>query len=192
MAGALASAALLLGAACPAAAQPRTGDPVPSVTAGGGGCDGDDLWQAGEPSGKHCGKAGPPGPPGPAGQAGPAGPQGLPGPPGQQGQPGVAGPQGAPGAAGPQGPQGVPGPAGPVSTHEVGPLLGATPTNTEGDSTSTATCPPGTTVTGGGYRLVSGTGTVRSSERDDANGWTVTVAASPTPGTFMALAVCAP
>lgn len=189
-AGALLSAALVLVAAAPAAAAPFTDGPV--TAAADKHCDSGQHRPAHEPGDKGCGQVGPPGPQGPAGPAGPAGPQGVPGPPGAQGLPGVSGPQGpqgVPGPQGPQGPQGPTGPAGPVRRVTSPPAV----TNTEGDTTATALCPPGTRVTGGGYRFLSGIAEVRASHMDPVlNGWTVTVASTAGPqATFEAVAVCA-
>lgn len=75
---------------------------------------------------------GPPGPPGPPGPAGPAGPAGLPGPPG------------APGPPGPTGPAGVV----PVTTISTTQDFGRA---MAGDIfVLTASCPPGSLLTGGG------------------------------------------
>ena len=114
------------------------------------------------------GAVGPQGPAGPAGAAGPqgpAGPAGATGPQGPAGPDGATGPQGPAGPAGPTGPQGPRGPAGALTaanlkttvvagTHT---LLCASLDPTCNDfGTSTAECPPGSVVTGGGYFLVSG------------------------------------
>ncbi|WP_319663639.1 hypothetical protein [Streptomyces sp. MI02-7b] len=65
------------------------------------------------------------------------------------------------------------------------------PTNTEGDSVATVQCPPGTTVTGGGFTFLTGPSVpVRSSDLI-GNGWTVIVPGSDQPSTFVASAVCA-
>ncbi|MEU1541239.1 hypothetical protein ABZ461_24615 [Actinacidiphila glaucinigra] len=64
-------------------------------------------------------------------------------------------------------------------------------TDTEGDSVATVQCPPGTTVTGGGFHFLTGRPVpVRSSDMI-GNGWTVIVPASDQPSTFVSLAICA-
>ena len=77
--------------------------------------------------------------------------QGDPGPIGLKGPQGDPGPQGPAGA---DGPQGVPGPQGPAGDDGVSGwqiVLGPS------GATSSATCPSGKVVVGGGYRRASGT-----------------------------------
>ena len=88
------------------------------------------------------------------------GPQGIPGPPGAKGDTGPsgpqgpAGPQGEAGPAGPPGPQGETGPAGPpggLAGYEIVFGNDARFTGAEG-VVSTARCPEGKVVLGGGFR----------------------------------------
>lgn len=98
------------------------------------------------------GPAGPIGQTGPAGPFGPIGPQGNPGPTGPPGATGPAGPVGPPGAQGPQGVMGVAGPTGPpgVSGYQTieGPISAMDATASK---SSTAICPVGKVLLGGGY-----------------------------------------
>jgi Collagen triple helix repeat (20 copies) len=99
------------------------------------------------------GPAGPVGPEGPVGPAGPQGPVGADGPQGPQGPDGPAGPQGpvgADGPAGPQGPQGPQGPPGLVSIQRADGNVVALAGTADG-APSSATCPVGTLLTGGGF-----------------------------------------
>jgi hypothetical protein len=84
------------------------------------------------------------GAPGPAGPAGPPGADGAAGPPGPAGPDGAAGPPGPDGAVGPPGP-----PSGVSGRAEVqAPEVQIAPTAL---GLSTATCPPGKVVVGGGW-----------------------------------------
>lgn len=56
---------------------------------------------------------------------------------------------------------------------------------------ATATCPPGTTVTGGGFHFLTGPPVPVRSSDVVGNGWMVVVPASAQPGSFIALAICA-
>ena len=89
-----------------------------------------------------------------------------------------AGPAGGTGPAGPQGPQGVPGPQGApgVSGYEI--VTGPDVTVPEGASAySSATCPDGKQVIGGGYEVPSSTGveTNRSGPSNGGKSWFVRV-----------------
>lgn len=98
------------------------------------------------------GPTGPTGPAGPAGAAGPAGPAGPTGAPGVAGATGPAGAAGPAGPTGPAGPAGATGPTGPAGSTAVVSYVTCTgPTNTGAAATSscTATCPAGSTITGG-------------------------------------------
>ena len=113
---------------------------------------------------------GPPGPTGSRGPTGPPGAKGAPGPPGPPGAngapgpPGSRGPTGANGAPGPRGPTGPPGPPGPTGPGPARPagsqiITATTPTspaslvsNAE-TNLSTATCPVGTILLGGGAAI---------------------------------------
>lgn len=134
-----------------------------------------------------AGIEGPAGPQGPEGQIGPEGPEGPEGPTGAQGPQGVQGLAGEDGAtgpqgpAGPQGPEGPEGPAGQVATQVVdGPNTAVTAQF--GDPgwpiTSTASCPAGESVLGGGFRATgadNGSEIYTSSSYPTAggDGWTV-------------------
>ena len=80
---------------------------------------------------------------GPQGVRGPAGPHGTPGATGQQGKPGATGAQGTPGATG--GPKGD---SGTAHTTLVQKSIIVSPGQ---EAAVSATCPAGTTVTGGGF-----------------------------------------
>lgn len=104
------------------------------------------------------GAIGPRGATGPMGSAGPAGPAG---PTGSAGATGSAGPTGSPGATGPAGTTGPAGPAGPAGVSGVelvqtpfylSTVLGI-PFVGDLDVQSSATCPAGKKVTGGGISL---------------------------------------
>ncbi|MEN9582597.1 MAG: hypothetical protein RL641_551 [Candidatus Parcubacteria bacterium] len=113
------------------------------------------------------GPEGNPGAQGPIGMQGPMGPQGLQGLAGELGQMGQPGPTGQVGPIGPQGPQGEPGVSGSsggVSGSQI--IVGATDTYTEPSAgtgvttagaqvTSTATCPAGKVLLGGGAEVVT-------------------------------------
>ena len=96
------------------------------------------------------------GPQGLQGDVGPAGFDGLDGMDGFDGLDGLQGPQGFEGPAGPQGDVGPQGPAGPTSSSIV---LGTPGTTTsllrDSTATSSATCPVGTVLLGGGSRWVA-------------------------------------
>ena len=137
------------------------------------------------------GAVGPAGATGPAGAVGPAGPAGAIGPVGLQGEQGEQGLPGATGPAGPAGPDKV------LRTTSVT----ANPTTlapNQGGS-STATCPAGTVVTGGGMRIGMNAppGTSLSSALIDTgtktgNGWTVEYFnTNPIPAQIGAEAICA-
>jgi hypothetical protein len=91
------------------------------------------------------------GPQGTQGLTGPQGPQGITGLTGLTGPAGATGPRGATGAQGPQGIQGLAGPDNDLQTTAVRSTL--TTIGPSAVGTSTATCPEGTVVTGGGMRL---------------------------------------
>lgn len=100
----------------------------------------------------ETGPAGPKGDTGAAGPQGPAGAVGAIGPVGPQGVPGAQGSAGIPGLPGPQGPVGPQGPAGIITGHQVvsTALSSVTLTGTQ-TTTTTASCPTGKRVFGGGY-----------------------------------------
>jgi hypothetical protein len=102
------------------------------------------------------------GPAGPVGPTGPGGPQGATGPVGPSGPQGPLGPTGAQGPVGPRGEQG---PAGAVSGYRT--VRSSTVAGT-GAVTATATCPPGTKVTGGGFGA-GGVGSVMLNQPTDNN-----------------------
>jgi Collagen triple helix repeat (20 copies) len=130
---------------------------------------------------------------GPQGARGPAGQQGARGPAGPQGTPGAAGAQGARGPAGPQGPAGQDGAAG--SEGPQGPQGPAGALGPKGDSGTahttlaqntivvqpasstdlTATCPAGTTVTGGGFVAAPGLVVEVNSPNLGDNSWELQV-----------------
>jgi len=89
------------------------------------------------------------GPPGPAGPPGPPGPPGAPGAPGTPGADGQDGAPGLPGADGQDGAPGAQGPPGPTQLLHYATCSG--PSNSGGGASSSciATCPAGSTITGG-------------------------------------------
>jgi hypothetical protein len=169
------------------------------------------------------GATGPQGPAGPTGSqgatgatgaqgaTGPQGPQGitgltgLTGPAGPAGPAGAVGPAGPAGAVGPAGPAGAVGPAGPAGPAGANQVL--TTQRVQGNTVelapgqggvSTASCPSGTVVTGGGMRLgTDAPGPLVSNLIDlgsrAGNGWSVEyVNANPVlEAQFRAVAVCA-
>jgi hypothetical protein len=157
------------------------------------------------------GAVGPVGPAGPKGDAGAAGPQGPMGPQGIPGLPGVDGSPGAPGLQGPQGPVGPAGADGPMGSQGLpgapgaqGPagvsgwvmVLGPTRSLNNSAATSSAVCPPGDHVLGGGYNF-TGSAFPLSSIPDsggsnlDGLGWTVAASNNfNQSGTFRAFATC--
>lgn len=126
------------------------------------------------------GPAGPQGPAGPEGPAGPAGPQGLTGP---QGQPGPKGDQGEPG------PQGPAGPAQTLVSQVVTENSGLI-SLLDGNVELVASCPAGTTLTGGGFQ--SNHVNIHSSRPTLAGtGWRVRGSTAGALGpSFSAYAVC--
>jgi Collagen triple helix repeat (20 copies) len=130
------------------------------------------------------------GPAGPQGPQGPQGPAGERGPAGEQGPQGPAGPQGEQGPAGPQGEQG---PAGPMAQLQVvsaaGPLMSGNPAQ------STAVCPAGTQVVGGGHIIRHDAGSAPVGEeiqsRQLGNNWFVSARALNGPYLVQATAQCA-
>lgn len=123
---------------------------------------------------------------------GSTGPAGAPGPAGTDGAPGTPGTDGAPGPAGP---------AGPISLKYV--IAADVPTAAAGQFTSLATCPAGTSVTGGGFYSSSPTAGVMQANSsfpvDDAsdadsipnNGWRVYIdVADAVAHTLRAYAIC--
>jgi hypothetical protein len=128
---------------------------------------------------------------GPQGETGETGPQGEVGPMGPQGPPGEVGPQGPKGDkgdtgdTGPQGLQGDPGPQGPAGPTGVSIVVGTAVKPANGAAvttlfTSTAICPPGKSLLGGGADIVQGTAkaTLSSSRPTSTDpvgaGWTAT------------------
>jgi hypothetical protein len=95
------------------------------------------------------GPQGPAGPSGPAGPPGPTGADGAPGPQGPSGLDGATGPSGPAGDPGPQGPQGVAGPSGPAAALSYVTCTGPTNSGAGASSSCVATCPPGSTISGG-------------------------------------------
>jgi hypothetical protein len=112
---------------------------------------------------------------GPAGPQGPPGPQGPDGPAGAQGPVGADGPQGPVGADGPQGPQGPQGPPGLVSIQRIDGNVVALAGTADG-APSTATCPAGTLLTGGGFAS-TGNVEIHDAVPDTATGSFVVVGA---------------
>jgi hypothetical protein len=142
---------------------------------------------------------------GPTGPAGPQGPTGAEGPAGATGEAGATGPTGETGPAGPAGPTGPTGPTG--ATGDTGPaasqiVAGATvtspvapPPNTA--ITSTATCPAGEVLLGGGFTvggdLLTLMATATESRPLDTSTWTATArnyATGLTSFSIQAYAVC--
>src|SRR5581483_2370839 len=86
------------------------------------------------------------GPTGPAGAGGPAGP------PGDTGAPGAPGTAAAKGDTGPPGPAGPAGPAGAIDLSKVTQVVGSGAyTSSGGYVTTSASCPNGSVVLGGGF-----------------------------------------
>ncbi len=159
-------------------------------------------------TGGQGGREGPPGPQGPKGDTGATGAQGPAGPTGSQGATGATGAQGITGLTGLTGPAGPAGAVGPAGA--AGPTQVLTTQRVQGNTVevapgappglSTATCPTGTVVTGGGMRLgESATGpppplgpALIDLGSRDGNGWTVEYAnVGSTNAQFRAVAVCA-
>jgi Collagen triple helix repeat (20 copies) len=145
------------------------------------------------------GATGPQGPAGPQGPQGITGLTGLTGPAGPQGPQGITGLTGLTGPAGPAGAVGPAGPAGPTQVLTTQRVQGNTVELAPGQGgVSTASCPSGTVVTGGGMRLgTDAPGPLVSNLIDlgsrDGNGWSVEyVNANPVlESQFRAVAVCA-
>lgn len=118
-----------------------------------------------------------------AGPAGPAGSAGAPGAPGRQGG---AGSPGAPGAAGPQGPAGV------VTTQEVlGPEVASGPSGSSSSvQSSSANCPAGTIVTGGGFE-VGVRDFIAVAEKSGNGYFVIAVNTAPFASSVQAQAICA-
>ena len=138
------------------------------------------------------------GPQGPAGPQGPQGITGLTGLTGPAGPAGAVGPAGPAGAVGPAGPAGPPGPNNVLRTTSVTADPPTTvPTNQE--RSSTATCPAGTVVTGGGMRIgmtappgASLSSALIDTGRQVGNGWTVQYFnTNQIPAQIGATAICA-
>jgi Collagen triple helix repeat (20 copies) len=157
-----------------------------------------------------AGPAGPKGNDGAAGPQGPMGPQGIPGLPGVDGGPGAPGlqgpqgPVGPAGADGPMGPQGIPGPAGaqgPAGVSGWVLILGPTMLLNNSAAASSAVCPLGEHVLGGGYNFTGSafplfsipdsTGGFASQTNPNGLGWTVEASNNfNQSGTFRAFATC--
>jgi hypothetical protein len=134
------------------------------------------------------GETGPQGETGQQGETGPqgeVGPMGPPGPPGEVGPQGPKGDKGDTGDTGPQGLQGDPGPQGPAGPTGVSIFVGAAAKPANGAAvttlfTSTAICPAGKSLLGGGADIVQGTAkaTLSSSRPTSTDpvgaGWTAT------------------
>lgn len=121
-----------------------------------------------------------------AGPAGRAGASGAPGPAGPAGAPGAPGPAGARGATGPQGPAGV------VTTEGVlGPNvpLGSS-SSTSSVQSSTADCPAGTIVTGGGFD-VGVSDFIAFAEKSGNGYFVIAVNSGPDASSVQAQAICA-
>jgi hypothetical protein len=126
---------------------------------------------------------------GDTGAIGPQGPQGATGAQGEKGETGPIGPQGPAGAqgetgaTGPAGPKGDTGPAGDdgVSGYQL-------VTGSGSNNTSTASCPNGKKVIGGGANA-SSNATIGSSYPSSQTTWTVTNRAGT--GSVTAYAICA-
>ena len=127
------------------------------------------------------GPQGLPGATGPEGARGPAGPQGPDGLAGARGSNGSTGPQGPEGPAGAQGPAGAEGPAGAQGPKgDSGTAHTALAQNTTvvqpgADVVISATCPAGTTVTGGGFLAAAGLQAEESSPDLGNNAWVLEV-----------------
>jgi hypothetical protein len=125
------------------------------------------------------GPAGPQGVAGAKGDTGPAGPQGVAGAKGDTGPAGPQGPKGdtgSAGAIGPAGPRGAIGPQGPGGTAHTTILTGDLVLHpTQQGSASTASCPPGTTLSGGGFDVTDDDTlvAVTASKPDAAGNWKV-------------------
>jgi hypothetical protein len=122
------------------------------------------------------GTQGPPGPQGPQGPPGADGAQGPPGADGAQGPPGADGAQGPPGADGAPGTPGEQGPPGPPGSNVLNPAnfyeAFGDVDNTSPFS-STATCNPGDSATGGGYILSGITLVTSNTAAAGGNSWNV-------------------
>jgi hypothetical protein len=142
-----------------------------------------------------CSISGPPGPAGPTGPMGNPGNQGPTGPMGNPGNQGPTGPMGNPGNQGPTGPmgnagnQGPTGPSGPKSTFTQ--VIGTQQAVGNGTTgASTATCPGGTTASGGGYQTNGGVIVIQLQATTGNAGYQATGAGAFGAGTVTALAQC--
>jgi hypothetical protein len=137
------------------------------------------------------GKTGPRGPKGQTGAAGPAGPAGG---TGATGATGPRGATGARGATGPAGPTGATGPAGATNSQQVaGAIQSETGPQGTVSPSSTATCPAGTKLLGGGATATGG-GALQNSAPNAANtAWlasAINASAGTTTFTVQAFVVC--
>jgi hypothetical protein len=111
----------------------------------------------------------------------------------QSGPEGAPGATGATGPAGPQGPTGATGPQGPSGTASRTIAIGSfVQVGAGGDGTATATCPSGSTATGGGFDTTTGIDVLSSVPASDGTqSWEVD-AQNPTGvgGEFRARVVC--
>jgi hypothetical protein len=103
------------------------------------------------------GSTGPTGSQGPQGLKGDPGATGVQGLQGPKGDPGATGAQGPPGPTGSQGPNGNTGPQGPSGTTTSNVVIGSfVQIVAGGNATALATCPSGSTATGGGFDTTPG------------------------------------
>jgi hypothetical protein len=126
-----------------------------------------------------------------SGRRGPRGPKGRRGAAGARGP---VGPQGPKGATGPAGPVGATGPAGAFASISTvkGPTTFLAAFGAGAVGISTATCPAGTTLIGGGWQGGGIAATVSWNGPSNANQWSVLMTNDDEVSTtFSAVAVCA-
>ena len=123
----------------------------------------------------RAGPEGARGPAGPQGTPGAVGPQGARGPAGAQGPAGQDGARGSDGSQGPQGPAGPQGPKGDSGTAHATLAQSTTVVQPHTSAALVATCPTGTTVTGGGFVAAPGLVVEVNSPDPGNNSWDLTV-----------------